>query len=50
MALQVTKSSWKAFVSNMRASLTPRPRTLVHAVVGNQASDLDSIVSALVFA
>ena len=41
---------WKRFVGGMRGSLAVRPGTLVHAVVGNQASDVDSILSAFVLA
>ena len=43
-------AAWGAFVRGMRDSLAARADTLVHAVIGNEASDVDSIVSALVFA
>ncbi len=43
-------SAWSAFVKGMRAGLVLRKDTLVHAIVGNEAADLDSIVSALVLA
>eukprot|EP00750_Incisomonas_marina_P018198 INCI2751.1.p1 GENE.INCI2751.1~~INCI2751.1.p1 ORF type:complete len:226 (-),score=25.50 INCI2751.1:45-722(-) len=45
------RAAWRSFVRGMRGSLTaPAADTIVHAVVGNEASDVDSIVSALVLA
>ena len=51
-ATAMASNAWAAFVKGMRSQIleAPKPNTLVHAVVGNAASDLDSIVGSLTLA